>query len=188
MHIARHLPIGGRVTHMATPRTRCPVRVTRPAGPLSPRLLLATLVVAVACAPPPPPPPVAVPEPQPSSAVAPESDLCYLTVAEAVKNPRLDVEQVPAPLKMVPPVFKPPYPRGVFGRGNAMHLEFEVIVDTLGKADMSTFTIASVSHPWFATQAKKAVAKWTFAPAVKTGCKVPRVYKLGISLGPKTAK
>lgn len=150
---------------------------------------MATLFFAVACsAPPAPPAPPPAPGPAPVSALLAESDLCYLTVAEAVKDPHLDVEQVPVPLKMAPPVFKPPYPRGVFGKGNAMHLEFEVVVDTLGKADMSTFTVVSVSHPWFATQAKKAVARWTFTPAVKTECKVPRVYKLGISLGPRAGK
>ena len=171
------------MTRAAAPRAP---RLARPARPLSARLVLASLFVAVACAP--PPPPVAVPQPEPVSTVAPESDLCYLTVAEAVKNPHLDVEQVPVPVKMSPPVFKPPYPRGVFGKGNAMTLEFEVVVDTLGKADMATFTVVKVSHPWFAMQAKKAVAKWSFTPAVKTGCKVPRVYRLGISLGPKPAQ
>ncbi|MBI1809394.1 MAG: hypothetical protein HYR75_05795 [Gemmatimonadetes bacterium] len=148
-----------------------------------------SLALAVACAPSPPnPPPAPVAAPDTTAVVPAGSDLCYLTVAEAVKNPRLDVEQVPAPVKMAPPVFKPPYPRGVFGKGNAMELEFEVLVDTLGKADLSTFTVLKASNPWFVTQAKKAVAKWAFTPAVKTGCKVPRFYKLGISLGPKTGK
>lgn len=160
----------------------------RSARRLAARLSLASLFGTVACAPPPAPPPAPVPASEPVSAGAPGSDLCYLTVAEAVKNPHLDADQVPVPLKMVPPVFKPPYPRGVFGKGNAMRLESEVIVDTLGKADMSTFTVVSVSHPWFATQAKKAVAKWSFTPAAKTGCKVLRVYKLGISLGPRAVK
>jgi hypothetical protein len=155
--------------------------VTRAVVPLTIALL------AAACAPPPPPPPPA-PAPEQPSAVPAASDLCYLTVAAAVKDPRLDVEQVPAPLKMDPPVFKPPYPRGVFGKGNAMDLEFEVLVDTLGKADLTTFTVVKASNPWFVTQAKKAVAKWTFTPAVKAGCRVPRFYKLGISLGPKSAK
>ena len=121
----------------------------------------------------------------PVSAVPAGSDLCYLTVADAVKNPRLEVEQVAAPVKMDPPVFKPPYPRGVFGKGSAMHLEFEVMIDTLGKADTTTFTNVKTSHAWFAAQAKKAVARWKFTPAMKSGCKVPRFYKFGISSGPK---
>lgn len=114
--------------------------------------------------------------------------MCYLTVAEAVKNPRLEVERVPSPVKMDPPVFKPPYPRGVFGKGNYMELTWEVLVDTLGKPNMSTFIVLKASHPWFATQAQKAAAKWTFTPAEKGGCKVPRFYKFGISSGPKPTK
>jgi len=151
------------------------------------RAAAAALFLAAACAPPPPPEPAPVIAPA-ASAVPEGSDLCYLTVAEAVKNPRLDVEQVPAPLKMDPPLFKAPYPRGVFGKGNTMELEFEVLVDTLGKADMSTFTVLKASNAWFGTQAKKAVPKWSFTPAAKAGCKVPRYYKLGVSYPPKTSK
>ena len=63
-----------------------------------------------------------------------------------------------------------------------------LLVDTLGKADMSTFTVLKASNAWFGAQAKKAVPKWSFTPAVKTGCKVPRYYKLGVSYPPKTSK
>jgi protein TonB len=108
-----------------------------------------------------------------------------MVVRDAVAKPDLDVDRVPAPVKQDPPPFKPPYPRGVFGKGGTMEIAIEVMVDTTGKADMSTFKVVKTSHPWFATRLKAAVAKWSFEPAIKAGCKVPRVYKLGISSGTK---
>ncbi|NBW66489.1 hypothetical protein EBR44_12110 [bacterium] len=69
-----------------------------------------------------------------------------------------------------------------------MQIRIHVLVDTLGKADMTTFVVDSTSHPWFATQVKAAVGKWTFRPAEKSGCKIPRNYQLGITMGTKTAK
>ncbi len=173
-----------RTVHTPPTTARSVARASRTAGLVA---AIAALLVAAACASSPP-----TPEPvpaAPSSAVVPTgSDMCYLTVADAVKNPRLEVERVPAPVKMDPPIFKPPYPRGVFGKGNYMELAWEVLVDTLGKPDMSTFVVLKASHPWFATQAQKAATKWTFTPAEKGGCKVPRFYKFGISSGPKPAK
>ena len=65
-------------------------------------------------------------------------------------------------------------------------MKFQVLVDTLGKADMKTFTVVSASHPWLGTSVKSAVAKWKFAPAEVAGCKVPRNYALGISPRGKT--
>jgi hypothetical protein len=116
------------------------------------------------------------------------SDLCYLVVREAVAKPDLDVDRVPTPVKQDPPPFKPPYPRGVFGKGGTMEIAIEVMVDTLGKADMSTFKVVKTSHPWFATKLKTAVSKWAFEPAIKAGCRVPRVYKLGISAGTRKTR
>jgi len=148
------------------------------------RAALATLTAAAlaACAPATPPPATPAPEPVAASAVPAGSDLCYLTVREALAKPDLPVDKVAEPIKMDPPAFKAPYPRGVFGKANKMHVQIHVLVDTLGKAEMSTFAVDSVSNPWFATQVKSSVAKWKFRPAEKEGCKVPRIYKLGISM------
>ena len=147
-------------------------------------IAIAVAIGAAACAP--PPAPVVTP-PAPVAAEVPPagSDLCYLTVREAVAKPDLDVDVVAAPIKMDPPAFKPPYPKGVWGKTNSMAVKISVLVDTLGKADMTTFHVDTTSHPWFATQLKAAVGKWKFTPAMKAGCKVPRTYKLGITTGSK---
>ena len=110
-----------------------------------------------------------------------------MVAREAESKPDLDVDRVPSPVKQDPPPFKPPYPRGVFGKGGTMEIAIEVMVDTLGKADMATFRVVKTSHAWFATKLRSAVSKWTFDPALRAGCKVARLYKLGISAGQKKA-
>ena len=147
-------------------------------------------VALTACAATTPPPAAApVPEPTVASAVPAGSDLCYLTVRDAVAKPELEVDKVAAPIKMDPPAFKAPFPKGVFGKTNNMHIAIHVVVDTMGKADMGTFGVDTTSNPWFATQVKSSIAKWKFTPAEKAGCKVPRIYKLGISMAaPRGAK
>jgi hypothetical protein len=107
---------------------------------------------------------------------------CAEAVRRAVANPALDVEKVPAPLAMAPlPVDSHKMPKGVADRNGYFAVRFQVLVDTLGRPDMKTFTIVNTTHPWLSTSARNAVAKWKFAPAVLAGCKVPRNYVLGIS-------
>jgi hypothetical protein len=58
-----------------------------------------------------------------------------------------------------------------------------VLVDTLGHADMSTFTVVKTTHPWLATSVKSALARWRFEPAEVAGCKVPRLYNYNLHSG-----
>jgi hypothetical protein len=107
---------------------------------------------------------------------------CVEAVKRAVANPHLDVEKVAEPLAMKPPAIDvKKMPKSVPDKNGYYRVEFEVLVDTLGKPDMKTFALVSSSHPWLATSVKTAVAKWTFSPAEVAGCKVPRQYSLGIS-------
>jgi hypothetical protein len=107
---------------------------------------------------------------------------CAEAVRRAVANPALDVEQVPSPVAMNPlPVDARKMPKGVADKNGYYEVKFQVLVDTLGKADMKTFTIVNSTHPWLGTSVKTAVAKWKFAPAQLAGCKVPRNYSLGVS-------
>lgn len=149
----------------------------------------ASMALALTACAPPPPSPAAAPAPVAASAVPAGSDLCYLTVRDAVAKPNLEVDKVAEPLKMDPPAFKAPYPKGVFGKANKMHIAVHVLVDTMGKADMGTFAVDTTTNPWFATQVRSSIARWKFSPAEKSGCKVPRIYKLGISMAaPRGAK
>jgi hypothetical protein len=112
---------------------------------------------------------------------------CKEAVRRALARPNLDVEKVPAPLAMTPPpIDTKRMPKGVADKNGYYQVRFEVLVDTLGKADMKTFAVVESSHAWLGTSVKTAVAKWKFAPAEVAGCKVPRNYTLGISPRGKT--
>ena len=112
---------------------------------------------------------------------------CKEAVRRAMADPNLDVEKVAAPVAMKPPAIDGRrMPKGVADRNGWFNVRFHVVVDTSGKADMKTFTVDTTSHPWLATSARNAVAKWTFAPAEVAGCRIPRNYSLGISPRGKT--
>jgi outer membrane biosynthesis protein TonB len=68
-------------------------------------------------------------------------------------------------------------------RAKYSEVRVSVMVDTLGRADMSTFKVLTSTHPWLGTSVKSAVAKWTFVPAQVAGCKVPRSWKWGVTAG-----
>jgi hypothetical protein len=107
---------------------------------------------------------------------------CVEAVRRAVANPAIDVEKVPAPVSMNPlPVDVRKMPKGVADKNGYYQVKFQVLVDTLGKPDMKTFTVVNASNSWLGTSVKRAVAKWKFSPAQLAGCKVPRNYSLGIS-------
>jgi len=122
---------------------------------------------------------------------------CAEARRRAAAKPDMDVEKVPAPLdgkgnRVDPSAMRPPLvdarkmPRAVPDKNGYYQVRFLVLVDTLGKPDMKTFTVVSTTHPWLGTSVKSAVAKWKFAPAEVAGCKVPRNYLLGISPRGKT--
>lgn len=155
--------------------------------------LLAPIVIsafAVACASHTPDP-----ETEPESVGARIADIqapikrgdCAEALRRAVAKPDLEVEKVPAPLAMTPPAIDPKkMPKGVADKNGYYQVKFQVLVDTLGKADMKTFTVVSTTNAWLGTSVKTAVAKWKFSPAEVAGCKVPRNYILGISPHGKT--
>ncbi len=112
---------------------------------------------------------------------------CAEALRRAAAKPDLDVEKVPVPLAMTPaPIDTRKMPRTVPDKNGYYQVRLQVLVDTLGRADMKTFTVVSATNPWLGTSVKSAVAKWKFAPAEVAGCKVPRNYTLGIAPRGKT--
>ena len=144
------------------------------------RLVAALLValVAAACA-----SAGAKPESTNAQLLAPPKDPCELAREDAAANPRLDVERVPAPTAMDPAPIRRPVPRDVIRRSKGTEIRAEVLVDTLGKPDMTTFAMLATPHAWYTTNLKAAMAKWTFEPALRNGCKVPRYYQFIVNLG-----
>src|SRR5512140_2321782 len=114
--------------------------------------------------------------------------MCYLVQAEAAKHPSLEVDREPSVLKYDPRPLVPPkggYPRGVIRRDGTTKVKVSVVVDTAGRADMTTFTVVETTHPWLADNIKGLLPKWTFDPAVKNGCHVAGLWVFTAAPGAK---
>lgn len=120
--------------------------------------------------------------------LAPPADACQLAREDAAVDPRLEVDKVPAPTAMTPAPIRRPVPRAALRRDGSSVIRVEVLVDTLGAPDMSTFTVIESSNAWFATGAKNAIAKWRFTPAERDGCKVARFYQFSASSAPRNSR
>jgi outer membrane biosynthesis protein TonB len=117
----------------------------------------------------------------PLGAVSPGD--CPEALRRAAEKPDLDVDRLPSPRRLVPaPIPVKSMPAAV-RRAKYSEVRVSVMVDTIGRADMSTFTVLKTTHPWLASSVKSAVAKWSFEPAQLAGCKVPRIFKWGATAG-----
>jgi hypothetical protein len=92
----------------------------------------------------------------------------------AAEKPDLEVDRIPSPIAQKPPVLTN-VPPGVVGVKGAV-IKADVVIDTLGRADMTTFRIVQSSHPWLSANVRTSVGKWKYTPAELAGCKVARVY------------
>jgi hypothetical protein len=90
-------------------------------------------------------------------------------------DPSLEVERLPSPVAMKPAPFRDA-PYTVFRKDGSAEIKIDVVVDTLGRADMRSFKVVKVSNKWFVDNVRGVIGKWSFTPAVLAGCKVPRVY------------
>ncbi|MDB4907660.1 MAG: hypothetical protein JWO05_2444 [Gemmatimonadetes bacterium] len=100
---------------------------------------------------------------------------CVEARRRAAEKPDLVVDSIPRPLVQKPaPLQK--VPRTAWRKDGSAEVKVDVLIDTLGKADMKTFTVITASNPWFATNVRGVIGKWTFKPAELAGCKVPRTY------------
>jgi hypothetical protein len=140
-------------------------------------LAIAVFGAALACA-----PARQAPATQNAQLLAPPKDSCELAREDARLDPRLDVERVPTPVKMDPAPIKRPVPPMVLRRSRGDTIKAEVLVDTLGRPDMTTFAMLKSPEPWYTANLKAAIAQWTFEPALRSGCKVPRYYLFSVSL------
>lgn len=142
-------------------------------------LLLLAATAACSSAPAVIPEPV-VPAAKPVQLAPPDSAVsCSEWVRRAVASPDMDVEKVPEPLAYVPAPIPKRLPANVYDKSGRAEIKVKVLVDTLGKADMNTFTVVTTTSPRLTTSVKAAVAKWSFRPAEIWGCKVPRNFNWG---------
>ena len=93
------------------------------------------------------------------------------------------VDRLPSPKRMVPsPLPSKTMPAAV-RRAKYNAVKITVVVDTLGRADMKTFTVVQSTHPWLAQSVKSAVARWKFTPAELAGCRVARTFEWSATSG-----
>jgi hypothetical protein len=103
---------------------------------------------------------------------------CVEARKRAVARPDLDVDSLPRPVRQRPaPFAKMPAEVKIHIYRKGALVKVDVLVDTLGRADMKTFRVVESSHPWLAQNLKASIPTWTFRAARLAGCKVPRVYK-----------
>ena len=143
---------------------------------------IALLALSAACARNPDPELEMVPEmpvrvAPPLSAVKPGD--CPEALRQALAKPDLDVDRLATPRANLSLALQDRSMPAAVRRAKYNDVRINVLVDTLGKPDMSTFTVVKTTHPWLALKFKSAVAKWTFDPAQLAGCKVPRLW-LGV--------
>jgi len=131
--------------------------------------IIVIAAVAAACA--------SAPRARDAALLAPPADSCVLARENAALDPRLEVERVPTPIRMEPPPIRRPVPRTALRRDGSSSLKVEVLVDTLGKPDMTTFKVIESTSAWLTTGARTAISRWTFEPALLNGCKVARYYQ-----------
>lgn len=151
---------------------------------------VAAVVLSLACARNPDPEPEMVPETPvrvapPVGAVKPGD--CPEALRRAVAKPDLEVDRLATPRASVPSAVSGKTMPTAVRRARYNEVRIMVLVDTLGKADMSTFKVIKTTHPWLASSFKTAVAKWSFDPALLAGCKVPRLWLGAITSGKRPA-
>ena len=108
---------------------------------------------------------------------------CPEALRRALAKPDLEVDRLATPRANVPSAVSGKSMPAAVRRAKYNEVRITVLVDTLGKPDMKTFTVIKTTHPWLASSFKTAVAKWTFAPAQLAGCKVPRIWLGAITSG-----
>ena len=93
------------------------------------------------------------------------------------------VDRLPSPKRMVPSPLPGKTMPAAVRRAKYNAVKITVLVDTLGRADMKTFTVVQSTHPWLAQSVKSAVARWKFTPAELAGCRVARTFEWSATSG-----
>ena len=102
----------------------------------------------------------------------------------AIAQPDLAVDRIPAPVVAKPPALQK-LPKAALRKDGSAEVKVDVLVDTLGKADMKTFKVVTTSSPLLVDNVKSVIGKWKFSPAELAGCKIPRVFHFMASAPPR---
>ena len=111
---------------------------------------------------------------------------CVEARRRAALQSDLEVDRIPAPVTMRPVPFQE-MPESALRKDGSAEIKIDVIIDTLGRADMRTFKVVKVSNKWFTDNVRGVIAKWKFTPALLADCKVARVYHFMSSVPARTS-
>jgi hypothetical protein len=111
---------------------------------------------------------------------------CVEARRRAALQSDLEVERIPAIISMKPAPFRDT-PESALRKDGSAEIKIDVLIDTLGHPDMTTFKVVKVSNKWFPDNVRRVMPKWTFTPALLAGCKVPRVYHFMSSVPARTS-
>ena len=111
---------------------------------------------------------------------------CAEARRRATAAPDLPVDRIPSPVAAKPAPLRR-VPKSALRRDGSADVKVDVLIDTLGRPDMKTFTVITASHPWLATNVKTVIARWKFFPAELAGCRVPRIYHFMASAPARTS-
>ena len=109
---------------------------------------------------------------------------CVEARRRAALQPDLEVDRIPAPVAMKPAPFQRT-PESALRKDGSAEIKIDIIIDTLGHANMKTFKVVKVTNKWFTDNVRGVIPKWTFTPALLAGCKVPRIYHFMSSVPPR---
>lgn len=111
---------------------------------------------------------------------------CAEANRRAAAEPDLDVDSVPRVVRQRPAPFAQ-MPDSVWRviRTKGSSVKVNVLVDTLGRPVMKTFTVVESSHPWLAGNLMGAMPSWRFRAARLAGCKVARIYRFSATSKPR---
>ncbi|HJQ19820.1 MAG TPA: hypothetical protein VJ867_05675, partial [Gemmatimonadaceae bacterium] len=86
---------------------------------------------------------------------------CAEARKRAADKPDLDVDRLPAPVAQRPAPFTrmPAAVRSEVAKKGAV-VKLDVLIDTLGRANMKTFKVVESSHPWFAANMRSTLPRW----------------------------
>ena len=111
---------------------------------------------------------------------------CVEARRRAALEPDLAVDKLPMPVVMKPAPFRD-MPYSALRKDGSADVRIDVVIDTLGRADMKTFKVVKVSNRWFVENVRGFIGRWRFSPAELASCKVRRVYHFMVSFPPRSA-
>jgi hypothetical protein len=111
---------------------------------------------------------------------------CAEANRRAAEEPDLDVDSVPRVVIQRPAPFAR-MPDSVWSqiRKKGSSVKVNVLVDTLGRPVMKTFTVVESTHPWLAHNLKASMPTWRFRAARLAGCKVARIFRFSATSRPR---